>query len=156
MSDPLSRAEGKVRGFEDDLAEIEPWKPLHDEAMACREIEYLLSRGVAAYRFLASVEEEWRERVLRGERAFSREDRDRFETCLRGWLVPCEKVERLVSELESRGYSVENAVEFRECHAEAKWLLARPEEVFDRPAFVAARDQAIDAHRRDDSLEWPA
>ena len=90
------------------------WKTARDIVQRCRDLEDLIAMGLSLFENLRRSAIDAQDRVARGEMtydpALSRAFADAYET----WLRPCGVVESAIRWFESRGYSVENAAQFRE------------------------------------------
>lgn len=130
----------------------ESWKDAHDAAMACFEVEELLALGIAAFDSINRADEWLREQVVAGAEYDAGEDA-KIEALYQKWLAGSALLAAILSQLEQRFEEVRGAEEFRRCYREVQGILTPDEEFFIHDALVRARDEAIDAHRRGETVE---
>jgi hypothetical protein len=93
----------------------ESWKPEHDEAMACRNLEDVIRLGISIFRGVQRVDQEWSEEVRSGAKSFNKDEAKEVADWYEWWYRPCPKVLGDIAGFEQRGYTVDGATEFREC-----------------------------------------
>lgn len=131
-----------------ELAESEEWKPDHEDAMACIELERLLKLGVWAYDSLVEIDEKWREEIMSGKCAYEETNHRMIRELFERWSKPCARIETSIRRFEDKGYVVDGSQEFRKRRAEAHWILSKPEDAFASPRFTALRDAAAEDQAR--------
>ena len=133
--------------------EADEWRPDHDVTMKCHEIEDFLRAGIVIFDSLVEMDEKYRERVLSGKISHD----PRTDKALMGafamWLRPCVNIKRALAAFENRFGTVEHAEEFRSRCREAEGMLVKDGEFFSGDALTELRDEAIDAHRRGETLD---
>jgi len=131
----------------------QPWKEAHHAAMECRDLEELLAFGAFLFRQISRVDEQWHERLFRGELCHNPDmDRD-IHDLYRAWAVPSEACVAQIEHFEAGGFTVEGAKEFRECVAEVRGVLLPDAHFFTAQALHNLRDAAIDDHQRGETVE---
>lgn len=91
---------------------VESWKADHDLAMSCMDFETLLQGSIALHEAIESLHASWRKRVRSGHAPSVEFDRVIWKLNHR-WLAKCDSIHRDILGLESQGFDVEKAVEFR-------------------------------------------
>lgn len=129
-------------------ATTEQWKQNYTEAMRCRDFEEWLSIGIETLEHLIRFDEGWRADVLSGELVYDPNQDELITKVLELWLDAARNVESQIAPFERRFGHVEHAARFRECFRMAQSMLTPDELYFTSEKLVAARDQAIDDHRR--------
>lgn len=126
----------------------------HAEATECRDCEDFLRMGIEAFDWLARADEAIRSAVYSGAMAFDPECDSTLAALYSEWLKPCEYAERWIAIQQNRGFHVDNLEEFRRCCQEARAIVEENQGVLRNDAFVDLRDEAIDAHRRGETLDF--
>ncbi len=98
----------------------ESWKPDHDEAMACRNLEDLIRLGRAVFRGVQNIDEDWSAMIRSGATPLLAKDAEEVADWYRRWYAPCAKVLGDIARFEGLGYTVEGADEFRDCCCQAE------------------------------------
>ena len=147
----LTLAHKRIDAFAAEVdSGVESWKALHGEAMACRDLDVTLQRGIALYdAFVTTYDEMWTAEIA-GKIEHSDARDAAFRKLFEMWLVPCKLVETAIKHFADRGYEVEHAKPFRDRYAQAVWSLKSPAELFDHPKFEKLRGEASDAVQRGD------
>jgi hypothetical protein len=110
----------------------EPWKPDHDTAMACRDLEDWLDFGNSIFEALS--------RVRRRHGASDPEIRKEIEGLYRDWLKPCQEAVNGIEMFEQRGYQVQGSEAFRRNCEEAKAFLHKERRATDLETRIGLRD----------------
>jgi len=84
----------------------------HREAMACRDCEGFLERGIEAYNWLRHADRVLRQAAVEGFEV-PEEARDALAALYRAWLHPCPRAEERIKEQEERNFRLRNLHEFR-------------------------------------------
>ena len=129
------------------------WKAHHAEAVYCLDFENWLAHGVFLFERITRMDERHREITYANPDAFSAELDREMSGLYEAWskVIP-ESLERL-AELESRGFRVEKADEYRRCCEEVVGILTPDNDFFVGDKLVALRDEAIDSHLAGGTLE---
>ena len=129
--------------------EAESWKQDHDEAMECLNLEATIRFGINILDSFLAHEQAFRALVL--ESAANGVRNETTESALelgveivRLWLKPAERLQNSIARFQERGYTVEPASDFAQRIEEAKWIVSPSHDVFNQPAFEAARDAAVE------------
>ena len=131
----------------------ESWKARHDEAIPCLDFENWLAHGVFLFERITRMDERHREITYANPDAFSDELDREIHSLYEVWsrAIP-DSLDRL-AELESRGFRVDKAEEYRRCCEEAVGILTPDNEFFVGGKLIALRDEAIDSHLAGGTLE---
>jgi hypothetical protein len=125
----------------------------HAEAIECRDCEDFLQLGIDAFKWLGRADRVIRSAVYRGVAEHDPSLDVALATLYAEWLRPCTFAERWIAQQESRGYRVDNLAEFRVCCEEVRAIVEANEGTLENDALVALRDDAIDAHRKGETIE---
>ena len=93
----------------------EAWKPDHDLAMACGQLEDLLLAGIRSLHEITVYHQGWQKQVLSGQQNPGLAMDQAVWDMYAWWLRPCTRVKRELRFFERQGFTVEHAAEFREC-----------------------------------------
>lgn len=93
----------------------EGWRADHFEAMACRELEELLSIGLGLFETIESSARRMQDEIARRHREYDEAEAQKVADEWAMWLEPCDAVEAAMRFYSSRGYTVEGADRFRAC-----------------------------------------
>ena len=93
----------------------EAWKPDHDLAMACGQLEDLLLAGIRSLHEIAVYHQGWQKQVLSGQQNPDLAMDQAVWDMYAWWLRPCTRVKRELRFFERQGFTVEHAAEFRDC-----------------------------------------
>jgi len=93
----------------------EAWKPAHDLAMACGQLEDLLLTGIESLREITAYHQGWQEQVLSGQQEPDLAMDQAIWDMYAWWLRPCTRVKRELRFFARQGFTVEHAAEFRDC-----------------------------------------
>jgi hypothetical protein len=100
----------------------DPWKPDHDQAMACRDIEDLLADGILLFRRIGEIEAKY-QRLAFASRI---EDVEGFvkeiDDFYRAWIEASQRWLMKAERMAAQGYTVEGLNAFRTTIEEA-WNL---------------------------------
>jgi hypothetical protein len=107
-------------------AQAEAWKSDHDRAMDCLDIEAITNFGLGIYRSIRHADRAWSEAVRSGAMPMVREDAERLSRWYALWIKPCDMLLEEIRDLESEGYHVDNAAEFREACLHVRSALSIP------------------------------
>ncbi len=126
MSDVLSlNLEMAERAIDEYAGSSERLTQDHAAAMEARDCEDLLRAGVMAYHAVSFVERVLREADYRGIAEYGSELRASVLALYRDWLLPCERVEAWVADLNGRGYDLDGFEEFRSMRDEVSEIVQR-------------------------------
>ncbi len=134
-------------------AYIENWQQAHYQAIACRDLEDELLRGVKLFDFLCAEEEKWRSDVLNHREQYSPTLEKFFLALFELWSRPCQSLLEAIARVQAGGFEVEHAAEFESRCREVKGILTADHEFFDSDELAEVRDKAIDDHRRGLTIE---
>ena len=93
----------------------ETWKPDHDLAMACGQLEDLLLAGIESLRGILTCHQGWQEQVLSSQQEPDLAMDKAIWDMYAWWLRPCTRIKRELRFFERQGFTVEHAAEFRAC-----------------------------------------
>ena len=95
----LTLAHKRIDAFAAEVdSGVESWKALHGEAMACRDLDVTLQRGIALYdAFVTTYDEMWTAEIA-GKIEHSDARDAAFRKLFEMWLVPCKLVETAIIE----------------------------------------------------------
>jgi hypothetical protein len=92
----------------------EPWKPAHDVAMGCRDLEEAVQTGLGLYVLIDAANRRVADAARAGVMEFDWETAEHFAAAYRWWLDGARPLIEAVKEYECNGFEVERAAEFRE------------------------------------------
>ena len=130
----------------------ESWEVTHDEAMACFEFEGLLALGIDAFEAINRADEWLRSRVASGKAKYDAVETAKIEALYQQWMQASDVILEMLAEVEKQ-FEVCGAEEFRRCYREVQGILTPDEEFFAHDSLVKLRDEAIDSHRRGETVE---
>lgn len=107
-------------------AQADGWKSEHDRAMDCLDIEAITNFGLGIYRSIRHADKTWSNAVRSGAMPLVREDADRLSRWYSLWIKPCDMLLEEICELESEGYRVDPASEFRDACLYVRSALSIP------------------------------
>ncbi len=151
MNAPADLLHSKLRVY---AIETELWKTDHDRAMAFFRFDDHLGTGIQLFESITRWDESWRSNVLAGEEQHDPMVADEIKEAYQCWFRPCAEVEAQLETFEREFGPTKNGERFRQCHRECAGLLTPDEEFFSGDALLQARDEAIDTHRRGDTVEF--
>ena len=100
----------------------EAWKPAHDDAMACRDLEEAVDNALGFYRLIHKANKRWAKAIDSGAASFSWSIAEQFAAAYRWWLDGAALLESAIAESERQGFEVEGAQEFRDAIREVSLL----------------------------------
>jgi hypothetical protein len=119
----------------------------------CVELQSLIGSANQAFDVASRMDTDWHSAVFSGQPV-----PDDFGqvvlTTYREIADLFERLERLVARIEQMGYQVVGAGRLWSNHAELKGILTPDAEFFDDEALAARQDEAIDSHRRGETVEF--
>ena len=133
----LTLAHRRIDAFVAEVSSgVESWNTLHDEVMACRDLDVTLQRGVALCdAFVRAYDSAWSAEMA--GRIEHSEERDlAFRRVFEAWLVQCQRVEREMQHYTNHGHVFEHGAAFRDRCAAA-----------ESPEFQRLGKDAVDAAR---------
>jgi len=95
--------------------EREAWKPDHDAAMACYDVEDMILRGLALFFGIRRADESWSKKVQAGTLQFDQKRAQSIHAQYEWWLGPCDGVLSALAKAERAFKQVDNAEVFRRC-----------------------------------------
>lgn len=104
---------------------MESWKPDHDKAMKCRNLEGTLRLGLLYYNVIRLSDEEVSRKVQLGEIDFDPKLTRSVRKWYLWWLKPCEEVLSSIRVMQAN-FEVEHAAEFERAFREVTRLVAAP------------------------------
>jgi hypothetical protein len=127
----------------------------HAEAMECRDCEAFLQMGIDAFEWLMRADREYRMAIYRGEIEHDPDFDKALQNDYEGWLNPCQYAEKWIESQLTRGFKIDNLVEFRRCVEEMNAIVEAYREG-DNPIFLPEgiaeiRDAAIIEHQNGQS-----
>ena len=126
----------------------------HAEAIDCRDCEDLLQLGIDAFKWLGRADRVIRSAVYRGLAEYDPSLDVALAALYAEWLKPCTFAEGWIAQQEQRGFRVDNLAEFpSSCCEEVRAIVEAHEGTLENDALVELRNNAIDAHRRGETLE---
>ncbi|MDZ4818927.1 MAG: hypothetical protein SGJ20_08150 [Planctomycetota bacterium] len=143
-------ARSHIHAFTDESEGIFPGP---HQAMECHECENFLQLGIDAFNWLTRADAENRKAIFSGRIEHDSQVDDAIDALYHAWLKPCGVAEKWIASQIGRGFELDNLEEFRKCVAEVRAIVSEDnEEVSGELADM--RDQAIECHKRGESLEW--
>jgi hypothetical protein len=106
--------------------QADSWKTDHDRAMAFLDIDAITNFGLGIYKSIRHADQAWSEAIRSGAMVLERENAERLARWYRWWIRPCDLLLGQIRELESEGYPVDNAAEFREACLHVRSALSIP------------------------------
>ena len=100
----------------------EAWKPAHDAAMACRNLEEAIGNALGFYGLIHEANKRWAKAIDSGAASFSWSIAEQFAGAYRWWRDGAVALENAVAESERQGFEVERAQEFRDAIREVSLL----------------------------------
>jgi hypothetical protein len=135
-------------------ARAEPWKLRHDKVMKeCDAFPQILADRIATFHLIAEIDKTWNADVARNLIPYSAADEAEIADYYRVWLSGAERIGQELDKYQKAGVPFEQADEFRKSLSLAKGALKTDAEFFGEEKLAAMRDEAIDAHRRGESVE---
>jgi len=125
----------------------------HAEAMDCWDCEDVLQLGIDAFDWLNRADEAIRRDINSGRLEYDPRIDRALKSLYARWLKPCPFAEQWIAVQEARGFTVRNAARFRVCCEEAR-AIVDDDDVLDNDAIVELRDEAIDAYRKGETVEF--
>jgi hypothetical protein len=125
----------------------------HAEAIDCRDCEDFLQLGIDAFNWLNRADESIRRAICAGSIQHDHKIERALHVMYARWLRPCVHAERWIAVQEQRGFRVDNLRTFRECCAEVRAIVDN-NDLLDNDAIIKLRDDAVDAYRKGDTLEF--
>lgn len=147
---PLNIAE---RGMQSQMSSFastsdrEPWKALHDEAMACARFDDYLKLGIDAIESIFEWDRLYSDAALDGLVEWSASHDNSVSQGMRTWLSRAQHADTIILVFERARCSMQHASRFRELIREVQWLLLPETEKFDSDQIAALRDDAVDMLR---------
>jgi hypothetical protein len=129
----------------------------HAEAMDCRNCEAFLQMGIDAFEWLMRADRAFRMAVYRGEKEYDPENEKSLRNLCKNWLGPCDVAEQWIETQLTRGYEIDNLVEFRECVRQMSAIVEANDETdnMSLPKQIAVfRDSAVDEHHNGQTAEF--
>lgn len=105
----------------------EPWKPDHDKAMACRDIEDLLTDGILLFRRIGEIEANYQRHALAGRDQNIEACVKEIDDLYRAWVDASQRWLMKAEQMSARGFTVEGLDAFRSTIEEAWNLLGNLE-----------------------------
>ena len=130
----------------------EQWKANHIEAMGCYHFEDLLLYCIEAFERINREDEAWRGEVLNTPERYNAETEHLIDSLYRQWLGLCENFLKPLKELQGK-FDVAHADRFLGCIREAKGMQTEDSEFFSGDALVDLCDDAIDEHKKGETLD---
>lgn len=125
----------------------------HREAMECRDCDTVMQLGIDAFAWLIRADECLRAAVYEGM-GYDADADEAIRELFRGWLRPCEPVNKWIEIQAQRGYHLDNLEEFRKCEREVRSIV----KAWDADAMTDAmrdlRDKALSEHRNGETAEF--
>ncbi|MFO0983910.1 MAG: hypothetical protein U1E76_19675 [Planctomycetota bacterium] len=137
----IKLVEQQVELFRSQATE-ELWKRDHEEAMRVLDFEEVVAFGVACCNMIHRLDEGIRLRELRDEIPYDESRHTRVQNLYVAWLAIARSVERTITKLESSGWEISGAVEFRSCTSEVEGLLTPDDKFFAGEKLARLIDQA--------------
>jgi hypothetical protein len=131
----------------------EAWKDDHDLATACFELEELVATGIDAVDAINRADEWLRSRVASGKAKYDAIQDARIDALYQQWMHGSDRVIALLDQFEKKGFEVRGAEQFRRSYREVQGILTPDEKFFAHHSLVKLRDEAVDAHRRGETVE---
>lgn len=128
----------------------ERWKLRHNEAMACYELDDVLSFGIYLFTTIRQRDTEWSEQVRSGEKTYSADDARKIGDMYRSWYQPCPELLKAIELFERDDYELVHAKRFKKCCEETQLLTSFN---VDRVASAMARVSSGDASKRRSASE---
>lgn len=116
----------------------EKWRPEHQDAMNCRNVEDCVAFGLFLLERIRHANASWAERMQASPDRFAWETAEEFGSYYRDWQQRSRKVLQCIARCERRGFQVEKADEFRHACQEVALL---PLDVQEVREAVEALDQ---------------
>lgn len=134
----------------------ESWTSDHKDAMQCHDLQEWLAILISTYDLVVRLDERWRHAVFEKlevhDPAVDREISDLFTR----WKHAATIMERRIRDFETKQFDVDHAAALRKRLHEVTSLLTPDREFFTGQALVDLRDDAIDQHRRGQTIEYGA
>ncbi len=114
---------------------------------ARRGMEKVIDRGNWLFGAISVIDLNWHTEVYEGKTHYDPAEEAVIVGYYRAWLQPTDDLLTKIGELESQGYPVDGAEEFRANCREARGSLTDDAEFFAGDDLAEMRDRTIDAHR---------
>ncbi len=128
----------------------------HAEAMDCRDCEAFIQMGIDAFHWLIRADRVYRTAVYRGEIQYMPEFEKMLTELCQKWLEPCEAADGWIEKQRTKGFTIDNLAEFRECTEEMLAIVESAEPGDNQlPESVAAlQDAAVEEYRNGKTSEF--
>jgi hypothetical protein len=100
----------------------DPWRPEHDQAMACRDVEDLLADGILLFRRIGEIEARNQRLALEGRIADIDGSLKETDDLYRAWVEASQRWLTTAERMAAQGFGVEGLADFRAAIGEA-WNL---------------------------------
>ena len=131
----------------------EQWKANHLNAMACWEFGDLLLYCVEAFDRINREDEGYRQEVFNGNAEHSGEIEEAHGNFYVKWYSACKPFEATLANYQQDGHVVEYADRFLQCLRETEGILTDDATFFADDTLADLRDQAIDDHKKGETLD---
>ncbi len=132
----------KVNAYHD---ECELWKLDHDQAMLYFDFRDFLCEGLALYRDICRLDENWRSDVYQSKIEYDADFEESVSNLFRRFAKLAFRIEtELLPWYEQRFGDVDKADEFRACCNEMRGTITNDGDFFMSDELVKLRDEALD------------
>ncbi len=132
------------------------WKTDHDDAMFCCDVQDSLQFGLLILQQMNELDEAIRLEAFTGKLAaeVAADLCLEIERNFHQWLTASLAHLDVIAVLHAKGFSVAGAGRFRSAVDEVRAILTPDKDFFAGAGLVDLRDNALDAHARDETTEW--
>jgi hypothetical protein len=135
----------QLRVYSSTVEKIEQWQLDHLEAMVCGDAEHALRYGLTMLESVRRDNESWASAIERGTIQFSWEQAEIFADFYRSWSATSQTLVPIIEQLESIGFMVDGAEEFRTACREVALMSLDVDRVRDNiGALEAGRGTTLD------------
>lgn len=132
----------------------EQWEVDHREATKCQDLEATLVWGLSLSFAIDLIDNNWHNTVFRNSAEYGPAAEQAIENLYKGWFRAANQLLESIEELERSGYVVKWSDPFRQACRETEGLLTPDSEFFTGDSLAALRDEAIDAHKQGQTIEF--
>jgi hypothetical protein len=133
---------------------VESWQQDRELAAICQHLEPLLAEFNGLFESWSTLDARWHEAVFEGAMPYSADEERGILDFYQLWLDRAIKVMKTLTLLEGQGCRVVEADLFRANLDEAQGILTPDAEFFDDDALTKRQEEAIEAHRGGETVEF--
>ncbi len=129
-------------------------EPRSDPVDSAEQLDRFLSQACLHFQFISKVDTDWHTRMFEGGEEFDPAVEERIRGYYRRWSELARPGESLLTLIESAGLVVPGSAQFRADLRESLAIAADQGDFFDRPELIARQEEAIEANRRGETVDF--